>query len=404
MKRNVVTGEKPGYNVDWAVAYEVRDVDPVDVSADAGTQRPGKGLTSGRAVALGVLFFLLLVAGVAVGMQLVDEPQPIYAAAYETAGVDDPQPPAVVAATSQPAVDATPKRVVTTDVPKGPTPRGGGDAVAADQTPRSHRGAAGPRGEDIEASRAAAEAKAKADAKALADAKAKADAEAEAEAKKRKAEALAKAKADAEKTQAELVAQEEARAERKRQADLAAAKAAVAAGQWAEAKTLLDGINSTDPQVAALRNKVALGQHMAMAQTEMLRGNYAAAQVQLRAARGLAPAGGQEMREIDALIARIDSLLEPATPVVVSVPSSPPTSGSYNYTPVYTPSVVGTWWPQRYGTVGPRRYYHGPRPRTSYEYRGSYRRYPYVGPSGATNPTPHRMPSSGGTFRVRGRR
>ena len=115
--------------------------------------------------------------------------------------------------------------------------------------------------------------------------------------------------------------QDETRLEQKHESDLAEAKSAVAAGNWAAAKTALDRIKSTAPEVSALRAKVAMEQHVESARTEMLRGNYPAARAHLKTARDHAPAGGKKRREIDALIARIDSLLRPVAPVRVAIPA-----------------------------------------------------------------------------------
>ena len=176
--------------------------------------------------------------------------------------------------------------------------------------------------------------------------------------------------------------QEQTRLERQQRADLAQAESAAAAGDWAAAKTALDRITSSTPEVAALRGKVAVEQHMASARGEMLRGNYPAARTHLKAARDHAPAGGENRREIDALIARIESLLRPIPPVKVAVPA-PAGPADGRLPPPDAPRALGTrslygdvYFPETLpagyegGYVGSSGYYGG--------YGGWYPYYPQV--------------------------
>lgn len=176
--------------------------------------------------------------------------------------------------------------------------------------------------------------------------------------------------------------QEQTRLERKQRADLAQAHSAVAAGDWAAAKTALDRIKSPAPEIAALRGKVAMEQHMASARGEMLRGDYRTARAHLMAARDRAPAGGEKRRQIDALIARIDSLLKPIPPVKVAAgapagpagdrlppPDAPRALGTRSlYGDVYFPATLPAGFVGGY--VDSWGYYGG--------YGGWYPSYPYV--------------------------
>ena len=134
--------------------------------------------------------------------------------------------------------------------------------------------------------------------------------------------------------------QQETRRQQKYEADLVAAKAALAAADRKEAARILEAVQPQTPEVLALRDQVAYQQERQSALNAMRRRDYRAAYEHLKTAKERARPG-EETRQIIELMSRVEPLLRPVMPPPAPAPAPPERLGLIR-SPLLLPSGTST--------------------------------------------------------------
>ena len=145
--------------------------------------------------------------------------------------------------------------------------------------------------------------------------------------------------AAAEKVQA---FQDETRQQQKYDADLSAAKAAVAAEKLAEALRILQAIQPQTPEVLTLRDQLTYQQQRQLAIDAMRRRDYPTAYEHLKAAKEHAQPG-EQTRQIIELMSRVEPLLKPPAPEPAPLRAAPELRMGLIRRPLYQPFGSGMY-------------------------------------------------------------